>query len=70
MPVLVLVGADDHKYRDIARNMQRAIGDNAEVSVVAQAGHTAHLEQPQRVARQVLEWLGANRLITFGATPR
>lgn len=59
MPVLLVVGADDDKYGEIADRMRDHIGANATLQRIAGAGHTAHLEQPQRTARLVLDWLAA-----------
>jgi 2-succinyl-6-hydroxy-2,4-cyclohexadiene-1-carboxylate synthase len=59
MPVLLLAGEHDVKFVAIARRTASAIGANASVSVVPGAGHTAHLEQPERTAAAVLDWLAA-----------
>lgn len=48
MPVLVVVGGDDAKFGQIADAMAAAIGPNATVVHIPGAGHTAHLEQPDR----------------------
>lgn len=53
MPVTVIVGAHDHKFTAIGREMVVAIGTNATLHVVASAGHSAHLERPDAVARLV-----------------
>jgi 2-succinyl-6-hydroxy-2,4-cyclohexadiene-1-carboxylate synthase len=49
VPVLLIVGALDTKYVDIARRMAQRIPD-ARVEVIGGAGHACHLEQPERVA--------------------
>jgi 2-succinyl-6-hydroxy-2,4-cyclohexadiene-1-carboxylate synthase len=49
MPVKLVVGERDGKFREIAEQMRAAIA-GAEVIVVPGAGHAAHLEAPQRVA--------------------
>ena len=49
MPVLLIVGALDTKYVDIAQRMAEQIAD-ARVEVLDGAGHACHLEQPERVA--------------------
>lgn len=49
MPVLLVVGGEDAKFRDIAVEMAATIPD-AEVAIVAEAGHAAHLEQPAAFA--------------------
>jgi 2-succinyl-6-hydroxy-2,4-cyclohexadiene-1-carboxylate synthase len=50
MPVLLVIGAYDRKYRDIAAAMAAAIGDNARTVTVPEAGHAVHLEQPAALA--------------------
>ena len=44
-PTLLLVGALDRKFAEIAERMAEAM-PNARVVEVAGAGHTVHLEQP------------------------
>jgi len=56
MPVLLVVGAEDDKFRRIAGEMQAQI-PQAAVVVIRGAGHTAHLEQPAAFAEAVLEFL-------------
>lgn len=58
MPVLLIAGADDAKFATTAHDMADAIGANAEVAVLEGAGHTTHLEAPERTASVVLQWLG------------
>lgn len=48
MPVLVVVGALDHKFRAIGERLATEIGPNADLAVIADAGHAVHLEQPAR----------------------
>ena len=60
IPVLMLVGALDERYTTIAHRMHDAIGENAMVRVIADAGHAAHLEQPEASARAVVTWLERN----------
>ena len=50
MPVLLVTGAYDRKYRDLAEKMAAAIGDNARSVTVPAAGHALHLEQPAALA--------------------
>ena len=61
LPVLVVVGADDHKFVAIAHEMCARIGANTEVASIDEAGHTAHLEQPGRTVDAVLDWLRRTR---------
>ena len=55
MPVLLVTGAYDRKYRDIAERMAAAIGDNARAVTVANTGHAVHLEQPAALAALLAE---------------
>lgn len=50
MPVLLVSGAYDRKYREIASAMATAIGPNARTAVVDGAGHAVPLEQPAALA--------------------
>lgn len=56
MPVLILSGAYDRKYSEVAEQMVAAIGANARHEVVARAGHAAHLERPDEVAQLLASW--------------
>jgi 2-succinyl-6-hydroxy-2,4-cyclohexadiene-1-carboxylate synthase len=56
MPVLLLAGALDAKYVDIAQRVAAEVPD-ALVEVIADAGHACHLERPERVAHAVTSWL-------------
>ena len=55
--VLLVAGADDTGFVELAHEMAGAIGSNARVRTIAGAGHAAHLEQPHRTARVVTEFL-------------
>lgn len=57
MPVLLVVGADDAKFKGIAERMQSAIGDNAAVAQIEGAGHACHLEQPDAFVETVNRFL-------------
>ena len=48
-PVHLIVGESDARYRQIAERM-RQLMPAAEVSVVPEAGHTVHLDQPRLLA--------------------
>lgn len=58
MPVLVLAGERDEKFRALAIRLAAAIGSNAEVAVIPDAGHAAHLEQPDGFLAIARPWLG------------
>jgi 2-succinyl-6-hydroxy-2,4-cyclohexadiene-1-carboxylate synthase len=62
MPVLVVAGADDAKFVALGRRMAGAIGSNATFETVEGAGHTAHLEQPERFLAIVRPWLATHDL--------
>ncbi|HEX3459641.1 MAG TPA: alpha/beta fold hydrolase [Acidimicrobiales bacterium] len=61
MPVLVITGERDNKFTDIGRRMVGAIGDHATQVVVAGAGHSPHLEEPARVAKEIRAFLRSHR---------
>lgn len=56
MPVLLIAGEWDEKYRRLAGEMAGRI-PYAQVAIIAGAGHAAHLEQPGRFAATVREFL-------------
>lgn len=58
MPVLLIVGERDTRYRHLAEQMQRQLPD-ARLSVVPNAGHTVHLDQPAAFAGAVERFLRA-----------
>ena len=55
VPVLLIAGALDTKYVDIAQRMGATIPD-ARVEVLPGAGHACHLEQPEQVAQLLTSW--------------
>jgi 2-succinyl-6-hydroxy-2,4-cyclohexadiene-1-carboxylate synthase len=57
MPVLVVSGALDTKFTELARRLQVCIGANATLEIVDGAGHTVHIEQPQAFSELLLRWL-------------
>jgi 2-succinyl-6-hydroxy-2,4-cyclohexadiene-1-carboxylate synthase len=58
MPVLLVAGERDEKFAALAREMAAAIGANAHVAMVADAGHAAHLERPDAFVAIVRTFLG------------
>lgn len=54
IPVTLVVGERDEKFRGIAGEMSRAISDSR-VIVVPGVGHAVHLEAPERVAEILAE---------------
>jgi 2-succinyl-6-hydroxy-2,4-cyclohexadiene-1-carboxylate synthase len=57
MPVLILCGQWDRTYSELGARMAAAIGANAQVRVIAKAGHALHLERPPEVAHELTTWL-------------
>lgn len=56
MPVLYIAGELDRKYSAIGQEMVAAL-PQAELVIVPDAGHTVHLEQPERFQQAVLRFL-------------
>jgi 2-succinyl-6-hydroxy-2,4-cyclohexadiene-1-carboxylate synthase len=60
MPVLVVAGAEDAKFRVLGERLARSIGANATLATVPDAGHAAHLEQPAAFLAILRAWLAAH----------
>ncbi len=56
MPSLIVAGALDRKYCDIAQTMSEAVPD-ARLSIVPEAGHAVHLERPNAFWQTVRTFL-------------
>lgn len=56
VPTLLIVGESDAKFRAIAQEMQQAL-PQAELVVVAGAGHAVHLEAPQEFDSLVRQFI-------------
>ncbi len=56
-PALFLAGQLDQKYLGVAKRMARH-APNARTATIPLAGHVAHLENPECVAREILHFLG------------
>jgi 2-succinyl-6-hydroxy-2,4-cyclohexadiene-1-carboxylate synthase len=57
MPVLVVAGERDAKFRALGERLVASIGANAALAIVPAAGHAAHLEQPEAFVALVRPWL-------------
>jgi 2-succinyl-6-hydroxy-2,4-cyclohexadiene-1-carboxylate synthase len=57
MPTLLIAGGDDPKFASQAVDMAATMPD-ATLEIVDGAGHTPHLERPDRVVEIVRRWLG------------
>lgn len=70
MPILLAVGGTDTKYADIAREMMRALGPNADAAVLDSGGHAVHMEHPFAFAVLVLEFvISSMRASASDSTP-
>ena len=58
-PVLIVVGADDAKFRDLGDRLRSSIGANAEIATIDDTGHNAPLERPGTAAETILNWLAS-----------
>jgi len=61
IPVLVVAGVKDEKFARIAERIVGQIGNNASLCLIEGSGHTPHLEQPERFATTVREFLASTR---------
>ena len=57
MPVLVIAGENDAKFTQLGHQLVDAIGENATFRAIANAGHSAHLENPATTASVIETWL-------------
>jgi 2-succinyl-6-hydroxy-2,4-cyclohexadiene-1-carboxylate synthase len=53
VPVTLIVGERDAKFRSIAQQMAPRFGSHAEIVIVAGAGHAVHLEAPAAIASAI-----------------
>lgn len=60
MPVLIVAGERDPKFADLGRRAAAAIGANAELALVASAGHACHLERPDAFCQVLADFLAAH----------
>jgi 2-succinyl-6-hydroxy-2,4-cyclohexadiene-1-carboxylate synthase len=56
MPVLLIAGGDDKKFVHIATKMHHLMPMST-LCIIADAGHSVHLESPAEVARIIDQWL-------------
>lgn len=61
MPVLLVAGERDAKYRAITTEVAEVIGENATVDVVAACGHAAPFEQPIAFAELIATFMESLR---------
>lgn len=60
MPVLVVAGADDTKFSAEGARLVECIGANATLALIPDAGHAAHLEQPDAFLTALRAWLATS----------
>lgn len=60
-PTLVLAGVRDEKFARLGRRLAAGIGANATFRLIDDAGHAAHLEQPEAVSDLVQRWRTGSR---------
>lgn len=56
MPVLVIAGEFDQKYRELGEYMARSI-PNAQFRIIPRAGHAPHWERPEETSSAVAEFI-------------
>lgn len=56
IPMLLVVGASDARFADIARDLAERLPD-AQLARIPAAGHAAHVEQPETFARRARDFL-------------
>ncbi|MEM8618998.1 MAG: alpha/beta fold hydrolase [Actinomycetota bacterium] len=66
-PALVIVGANDQKFNTIGRQMCSMLPSGEMISI-SDAGHSAHLEQPNATAAVIADWVGGRVHNTASAT--
>ncbi len=57
MPVALIVGERDEKYREIARRMRALLQSRPRLGVVPNAGHAVHVEEPALTAGAIERFL-------------
>lgn len=55
-PTLVLAGEHDAKFADLGRRLADSLGDGT-LGIIADAGHSVHLEQPDATCVAIANWL-------------
>jgi 2-succinyl-6-hydroxy-2,4-cyclohexadiene-1-carboxylate synthase len=56
LPLLAIAGARDDGYSAAAKRIA-SVAPNARAAIIEEAGHAAHLQQPEEVARLITEFL-------------
>lgn len=61
MPILLIVGEIDEKFVQLNKRMQEKMQD-AELAIVKNAGHAVHVEQVEKFAKIVMEFIEENNI--------
>jgi pimeloyl-ACP methyl ester carboxylesterase len=57
MPVLLIVGENDQKFRQINSEVKNLISSQTELVIIQNAGHSVHLEQPEQCESVIANFL-------------
>jgi 2-succinyl-6-hydroxy-2,4-cyclohexadiene-1-carboxylate synthase len=57
MPVLLIAGENDQKFRQINSEMKNLISSQTELVIIQNAGHAVHLEQPKQCVSVIANFL-------------
>ena len=60
IPILLLAGEFDRKFCNIIRDMKN-INNDFELSIIKNAGHNVHVEQPELYHHQITKFLTSIR---------
>ena len=58
LPTLYLHGADDGCFEDYTPWIERVLPDGSEIALVKNGGHFLQLDQPDAVARRIVDFVG------------
>lgn len=58
IPVLAMAGSRDTKFVALARRIA-TLSERGRLAIIAEAGHSAQLEQPEVVAREIGYWINS-----------
>jgi 2-succinyl-6-hydroxy-2,4-cyclohexadiene-1-carboxylate synthase len=67
IPTLVIAGAEDAKFRDIAHRLADTFA-GSRLEIVEGAGHAVHIERPDHVAALIADWIEGTQAPTTRPT--
>jgi len=56
LPVLLIAGEEDEKFRAINNNMHRLL-PKSDLAIVSEAGHRIHINRPKRLAQHIIQFI-------------